>query len=105
ASGWGYPSGHASQAVAAWGMIALLASWHAGPRARVLWWSLAAVVVTAVGASRVYLGVHWLTDVLGGATMIAAVLGLWAVVQLTVLTPHDRPSSAPADDRVRRPVT
>ena len=42
---------------------------------RVLVWSGAAVVIVAVGAARVYLAVHWTTDVLVGITIGT----LWAL--------------------------
>lgn len=86
ASGWGYPSGHTVQAVAAWGVLALLLSARAAPRTRVLVTSTAAVIVCVVGLSRVYLGVHWATDVLGGATMSTALLAWWCVFHLSVLS-------------------
>ena len=64
--GWSFPSGHATQTIAFYGMLAIvLIEWYA-PRRR-LSFAIGAVVVTlVVGASRLYLGVHWLTDVLGG---------------------------------------
>jgi undecaprenyl-diphosphatase len=46
----------------------------------VLWVSAAVVVVLAVGASRVYLAAHWLTDVLAGFALgIAWCAGVLAV--------------------------
>jgi len=83
AYGWGYPSGHTTQAVAAWGILALLVALRASGRTRVLAGTAAALVAALVAASRVYLGVHWLTDVLGAAAMSAAVLGWWAVAHLS----------------------
>ncbi|QNN53295.1 bifunctional DedA family/phosphatase PAP2 family protein [Nocardioides mesophilus] len=80
AGGWAYPSGHTTQAVAAWGLLALLFSVGAAPRTRTVVVSAAAVVVTLVAVSRVYLGVHWATDVLGAVAMSVAVLSAWVVV-------------------------
>jgi membrane-associated phospholipid phosphatase len=58
-----FPSGHTANAVLMWGILAYLAS---GPRARR--WLSAASAVTAlgVGLTTVYLGTHWLSDVLLG---------------------------------------
>jgi membrane-associated phospholipid phosphatase len=78
--GSGFPSGHAFFAMAFLGLVIWLALTHAGKR------SLSAVVLAGclllilmIGASRVYLGVHWLSDVLGGyllGTVFLALL-LW----------------------------
>jgi undecaprenyl-diphosphatase len=62
-----FPSGHATMAFA--GAVVLT---EAVPDAAVAWWLLAA----AIGYSRVYLGVHFPLDVLGGAVIGIAVAGL-----------------------------
>ncbi|MFJ9113727.1 phosphatase PAP2 family protein [Streptomyces sp. NPDC102283] len=74
-----FPSGHAMTAVVTCGLFVwLLRLYGAGPGARGA--ALAVAVVSAVGvaATRVYLGVHWLTDVVGGALLGVAVVALSA---------------------------
>jgi len=71
--GYGLPSGHAQGAVVLWGLLAL----HGRRR----WlWAPAVALMLAVGLSRVYLGVHFPTDVLGGWLVGAAVLAASAWV-------------------------
>jgi undecaprenyl-diphosphatase len=76
---WSFPSGHAMDAMTTYGVLAVLAleSMHFGRRRTVLGRG-AAAVIALVGLSRVYLGVHYLTDVVsgwlaGGAWLIACI--------------------------------
>jgi membrane-associated phospholipid phosphatase len=62
-----FPSGHATAGVAALGAVAVLAAERLpDARARRRLWALTVVAGLAVGASRVLLGVHYLSDVLAG---------------------------------------
>lgn len=72
ASGYGFPSGHAQLAVVGWGFVAL----HIG---RPWAWALGGGLPLVIGLSRVYLGVHFPTDVLAGWLVGGAVLLLVAV--------------------------
>ena len=89
--GRAFPSGHALQATAVWGMLAvLIAAGVTRPWTKALVWSAGAAVAVAVGASRVYLGAHWLTDVMGGW----ALGGLW-LAALIVVARGVEPTPAP----------
>ncbi|MFA5788252.1 MAG: bifunctional DedA family/phosphatase PAP2 family protein, partial [Actinomycetota bacterium] len=77
--GWSFPSGHTAEAAALFIVIAALINRGAGWRRRVLTWTACVSVIVVVGLSRMYLGVHYLSDVLGGAALGAAL----AAVALT----------------------
>lgn len=70
ASGFGFPSGHTQIATVFWGYAVVLAD---KKRA----WALAAPMIIASGLARIYLGVHFPHDVLGGWGFGLAVLGLF----------------------------
>ncbi|SDH40208.1 phosphatase PAP2 family protein [Agrococcus jejuensis] len=72
--GASFPSGHATEAAA----LAVALAIAAGTR----WWVLlAAAWMTAMAASRLVLGVHWLSDVAGGLLLgTATALLVWALV-------------------------
>jgi undecaprenyl-diphosphatase len=91
ASGPAFPSGHAAQSVALWGALVVVV-WASvrSPAVRLAAAALAGMAFLGVGVSRVYLGVHWASDVLCGwavATMWVTVLVLlgWSLPRLAGL--------------------
>lgn len=83
-SGYSFPSGHAAYAVA-WIALAVIAV-RLVPSLRGRWWlvGVAIAVAVIVALTRVYLRVHWLSDVLAGAGVAAMSFSLVAVVALVV---------------------
>lgn len=69
APGGGLPSGHTQNTVVIWGYLA------AQLRRRWLW-VVAGLLIVLIPLSRLYTGVHFPTDLLGGYVLGAAVLGL-----------------------------
>ena len=87
AGGSAFPSGHTAHAVA-WVALAVVAT-RAIPALRLLGVALIAAgvaIVVLVGATRVVLRVHWLSDVVSGAGAGALAYTAVAVVLLVVTT-------------------
>jgi undecaprenyl-diphosphatase len=79
---WSFPSGHAMSAAVVYGTVAYLAArlqkrhWH-----RVLTMLLAFVLIVLIGFTRLYLGVHYPSDVIAGV-----IIGLaWAAFCMATL--------------------
>jgi undecaprenyl-diphosphatase len=76
-----FPSGHSTLSAATYLTLAtIVASLEPRRRSKVFIYVLAILIVAAVGCSRVYLGVHWPSDVLAGWTLGS----LWALAALIV---------------------
>jgi undecaprenyl-diphosphatase len=91
-TGFSFPSGHALVATAAYGTLALVASRHvvqpSGRRAiRAFCWT----IIVLVAFSRVYLGVHYLSDVISGI-----VFGIGWLYLAVYLTRQTRPPASSA---------
>jgi undecaprenyl-diphosphatase len=65
-SGWSFPSGHSSGSVVAYGMLAYVLVHFVSRRWQLPLLLLAATLAVTVGFSRVFLQVHYLSDVLAG---------------------------------------
>jgi membrane-associated phospholipid phosphatase len=85
-TGWSFPSGHATESAAVYfGLAHMFTRNQTRPAIKTVVYALAFVTVSLIGISRVYLGVHWPTDVvcgwaLGGAWS-AVVLGARVTIQ------------------------
>lgn len=92
-TGYSFPSGHSATAMLLYGLLAYwLIRGHHRVTSRMLTGSVALILILAVGFSRIYLGVHFLSDVLGGY-----LLGIgWLIVGI-VLTEWQR-TSHPTED-------
>jgi membrane-associated phospholipid phosphatase len=76
-STFSFPSGHALVSLAVYGSIALVLARHLSTRARrAVLLGVTALLVLAIGFSRLYLGVHFLSDVLAGYAAGVAWLAL-----------------------------
>jgi undecaprenyl-diphosphatase len=82
-SGFSYPSGHSVSVSALYLTIAIIAARYvqrSGARAAIF--LAVSAVLVMVGASRVYLGVHYATDVVSGISLGAA----WALLLAGLFT-------------------
>ncbi|MFJ8160506.1 phosphatase PAP2 family protein [Streptomyces sp. NPDC096136] len=79
APGFAFPSGHAMTATTSCAVLLLVLLPLAPRRRRPLLWVLAVVSVVGVGYTRVALGVHWVSDVLGGWLLGLALVSATAV--------------------------
>lgn len=76
APGFSFPSGHAMTAMTSFAILLLVLLPVVRRGARPFFWAVAAVSVLGVGFTRVALGVHWFSDVLGGWTLGLVVVAL-----------------------------
>ncbi len=100
--GFSFPSGHATIAMAFYGFLTYVLvretkKW--GRKAAILFWGL--IVILAIGLSRLYLGVHYVSDVWGG--YLSGALFLIIGIALVEWIKHRQQNAAPffASPRVK----
>lgn len=87
-NGPSFPSGHVMAAIALWGLLPVVVALYT--RRRAVWWAaagLAATLIAGISASRIYLGVHWFSDVTGGLIVGAFFL---LAIDTVLHRAHDR---------------
>jgi len=68
-SGFGFPSIQVTMATVSFGFFAVLIARELPGRSRVWPYLLAVTAITTLGFARLYLGAHWLSDIVGGALL------------------------------------
>ncbi len=82
---WSFPSAHSALSMAFYGFVAYIALRTTHSKSlRILALTFAAALILIIGFTRLYLGVHYLSDVLGGYLLGATCvwLGIWAARSL-----------------------
>ncbi|MDO9165946.1 MAG: phosphatase PAP2 family protein [Rhodoferax sp.] len=77
-----FPSGHATLSLVVYGFLAFLLCVQASRRLRVFIVSAVVLLIGLVAWSRLYLGVHWMSDVVGGLSFGTAWIAALAVAYL-----------------------
>jgi len=100
--GFSFPSGHSALGMVAWGILAVLVMRSRLPIAvkRVIV-AVLAVLIVLIGLSRIWLGVHYPTDVLAGWTAGAVIVLIYARVTRRV-SPEPAAVAVDADPAVPR---
>lgn len=78
ANGFSFPSGHAMATIALYGGLAFLL-WKHAPNllGRILILAISTLFILGIGISRIYLGVHYPSDVLGGYLLSGSLLAIF----------------------------
>lgn len=95
-STYAFPSGHATMSMVVYGFLAVLVARGFSVPRRWLVYAVAALLICAIALSRLYLGAHWLSDVIGGLSLGLAWVCVLAIAYYRHSPPTPLPRSLPA---------
>lgn len=76
---WAFPSGHTSGSVVFLGLLSAYIAQEIQAKKRWMIYALCSIPMLLIGLSRLYLGVHWASDILGGLLLGLFICGLTRV--------------------------
>lgn len=79
-SGFSFPSGHSMVSISFYGFLIYLCCKNYKTKWKFLITSLLAILIILIGISRIYLGVHYASDVIGGFSLGIAWIGAYSIV-------------------------
>jgi undecaprenyl-diphosphatase len=80
-SAYAFPSGHTVMSVVVYGFLATLVAPALSPRMRLVLYASIGLFVGGVAFSRLYLGAHWLADVIAGVGIAGTWIALLAIAR------------------------
>jgi membrane protein DedA with SNARE-associated domain/membrane-associated phospholipid phosphatase len=89
-----FPSGHAASSIVLYGFLAFLLAHAKRPQSRLAIMLLAAGLVGLIAFSRLYLGAHWLSDVLASLSLGAAWVALLSIAYMQHVPTERLPARA-----------
>jgi membrane protein DedA with SNARE-associated domain/membrane-associated phospholipid phosphatase len=89
-----FPSGHAASSIVLYGFLAFLLAHAKRPQSRLAITLLAAGLVGLIAFSRLYLGAHWLSDVLASLSLGAAWVALLSIAYMQHVPTERLPARA-----------
>lgn len=83
-----FPSGHATISMVIYGFLAVIVARELQIYKRWIPYAVSAAIITAISFSRLYLGAHWLSDVLGGLALGIAWVALLGIAYRRHIAPQ-----------------
>jgi undecaprenyl-diphosphatase len=95
-----FPFGHVAAAISFYVGLALVVGWHTERRSlRAAAWTLGLLIPVGMIASRLYLGMHYVTDIVGGVVLgtLALMIALWIARRGLSETVEETDGTVPED--------
>ncbi len=80
ADAFSFPSGHATINTVLYGIVAVLIAHDRSPLAKAGVFTVTVIYILAIAFSRIYLGAHWMSDVIGGLVFGTAMVSVFAFI-------------------------